>query len=248
MITATTAAIAVQSASPLSNWLGDYADPLLQATYETVYMTFWSFLISFVAGIVLGVLLYLTTPGSTFVNRIHSRPFREFIFGVNQVVSVIVNVLRSLPFVVLLIAVVPLTRLIVGTALGPTAALVPLVLSLFPFFARIVESALSEIDEGRLEAVDAMGIGVPRLVFGVLLPEAKSGLIAGSTLALISAVGNTAVAGVIGSGGLGDFAIKYGYQRYNDLLMYLTVIILVVMVQVIQVGGDIWLRRRAHKR
>ena len=228
--------------------IGEYGDALWQATYETLYMTFWSFLLSFIAGIALGIFLFLTTPGSLFVNRIRSTWARQTVIGVNQVASIIVNILRSLPFVVLLIAIVPLTRLLVGTALGPTAALVPLTISIFPFFARVVESSLSEIDRGRLEAVEAMGIGLPRLVFGVLLPESRSALIAGSTLTLIATVGNTAVAGVIGSGGLGDFAIKYGYQRYNDGLMYATVVILIVLVQAIQIGGDLWLRSRAHKR
>jgi D-methionine transport system permease protein len=112
----------------------------------------------------------------------------------------------------------------------------------------VVANALDEIDQGRIDALDSMGVSIPQLVFRVLLPEARSGLIAGSTLTLISIIGNTAVASIIGSGGLGDFAIKYGYQRYNDALMYATVAVLIVMVQIVQVGGDLWLRKRAHRR
>jgi D-methionine transport system permease protein len=225
-----------------------YTGQLWQATQETIYMVFWTFLIAGILGAALGIFLYLTTPGSTFVNRITDRRIRQSVVLVNQVVGFIVNVVRSLPFIVLLIAIIPLTRLITGTTLGPTAALVPLTLSIFPFFGRVVANALQEIDQGRIEAVDSMGVSITQLIFRVLLPEARSGLIAGSTLTLISIIGNTAVASVIGSGGLGDFAIKYGYQRYNDQLMYATVIVLIIMVQIVQVGGDLWLQKRAHRR
>ncbi|MFT4042690.1 MAG: methionine ABC transporter permease [Gordonia sp. (in: high G+C Gram-positive bacteria)] len=225
-----------------------YSDQLWQATRQTLYMVSWTFVIGGVLGLALGIFLYLTGSGSPFVNRIYNKSLRRAVVLVNEVASFIVNVLRSLPFIVLLIAIIPLTRLLTGTTLGPTAALVPLTLSIFPFFARIVTNALAEIDQGRIDAVDSMGVSIPQLIFRVLLPEARSGLIAGSTLTLISIIGNTAVASVIGSGGLGDFAIKYGYQRYNDELMYVTVIVLIIMVQIIQVGGDIWLRKRAHRR
>ncbi|TQR85531.1 ABC transporter permease [Mycobacterium hodleri] len=211
-------------------------------------MVFWTFVIGGALGVALGILLYLTSPGSTFVNRLLDRRLRHVVILVNQVVGFVVNVLRSLPFIVLLIAIIPLTRLVTGTTLGPTAALVPLTLSIFPFFGRVVANALDEIDQGRIDAVDSMGVSIPQLIFRVLLPEARSGLIAGSTLTLISIIGNTAVASIIGSGGLGDFAIKYGYQRYNDALMYATVAVLIIMVQIVQVGGDLWLRKRAHRR
>ncbi|MCV7424064.1 ABC transporter permease [Mycobacterium yunnanensis] len=225
-----------------------YGDQLWQATQQTIYMVFWTFAIGGVLGVALGIFLYLTSPGSTFVNRLLDRRLRHAVIVVNQVVGFVVNVLRSLPFIVLLIAIIPLTRLVTGTTLGPTAALVPLTLSIFPFFGRVVANALDEIDRGRIDAVEAMGVSIPQLIFRVLLPEARSGLIAGSTLTLISIIGNTAVASIIGSGGLGDFAIKYGYQRYNDALMYATVAVLIVMVQFVQVGGDLWLRKRAHRR
>ncbi|WP_235672839.1 methionine ABC transporter permease [Mycolicibacterium hodleri] len=225
-----------------------YGDQLWEATQQTIYMVFWTFVIGGALGVALGILLYLTSPGSTFVNRLLDRRLRHVVILVNQVVGFVVNVLRSLPFIVLLIAIIPLTRLVTGTTLGPTAALVPLTLSIFPFFGRVVANALDEIDQGRIDAVDSMGVSIPQLIFRVLLPEARSGLIAGSTLTLISIIGNTAVASIIGSGGLGDFAIKYGYQRYNDALMYATVAVLIIMVQIVQVGGDLWLRKRAHRR
>lgn len=231
----------------ISNGLGPYG-LLAQAAGETLYMVFWTFLLTFVLGTALGVLLFLTTPGSVVVERIRGTGAQRAVVIGHHVASVLVNIVRSLPFVILLLAILPLTRSIVGTTLGTTAALVPLTVSMFPFFARIVDNALAEVDAGRLDAAEAMGASTWQLVWRVLLPESRSGLIAGSTLTLVAIVGNTAVAGTVGAGGLGAYAITYGYQRYDDQLMWTTVLVLVVIVQAIQVAGDVWLRRRAHRR
>ncbi|MFT4233859.1 MAG: methionine ABC transporter permease [Microbacterium sp.] len=220
---------------------------LWQATLETLYMVAATFALTLVFGTALGLFLFLTAPSSLFAERLRGAS-RTVIVVFHHVFSTLVNIVRSLPFVVLLIAIIPFTRLVAGTALGPTAALVPLTIATLGFFARVVDNALHEVDAGRLDAVEAMGASTGQLVFRVLLPESASALIAGSTLTLIATVGNVALAGTIGAGGLGDFAIKYGYQRYDDALMWITVLVLVIIVQAIQIAGDVWLRRRAHKR
>lgn len=223
-------------------------DLLWQATLETLYMTVATFALTLVLGTLLGLVLFLTTPGSPSVERLRTREQRVAVESFHHVISTLVNIVRSLPFVVLIIAILPLTRAVAGTALGVNAALVPLTISMVPYFARIIDNALHEIDGGRVEAVEVMGATTGQLVWKVLLPEARSGIIAGSTLTLISTVGNVALAGTIGAGGLGDFAIKYGYQRYDDVLMWITVLVITVIVQAVQISGDIWLRRRTHKR
>lgn len=210
---------------------------LWTALLETVYMVAVSFVITFVIGVVLGVLLHAT-------DRNGLRPSA----AVNQVLGTVVNVVRSMPFIVLLILLLGLTRLIVGTAIGPTAAIVPLSIAGIPFFARVVENALNEVPRGRVEAATAMGATDMQVIRKVLLPEAASGVIAGSTLTLVMLVGSSAMAGVIGGGGLGDLALVYGYQRFNDQVLIACVIVLIVMVQGIQMIGDGWVRARAHKR
>ncbi|MFK4759472.1 methionine ABC transporter permease [Microbacterium sp. ZW T5_45] len=223
-------------------------DLLWEATLETLYMTVATFVLSLILGTLLGLILFLTTPGSPSVERLRTEGQRRAVVVFHHILGTFVNIVRSLPFVVLIIAIIPLTRAIAGTTLGVNAALVPLVISIAPYFARVIDNALHEIDEGRLEAVEAMGVNTWQLIWKVLLPEARSGLIAGSTLVLISIVGNVALAGTVGAGGLGDFAIKYGYQRYDEVLMWITVLVITVIVQIVQIGGDIWLRRRTHKR
>ena len=210
---------------------------LWTALLETVYMVAVSFVITFVIGVILGVLLHVT-------DRSGLRPSA----AVNQVLGTVVNVVRSMPFIVLLILLLGLTRLIVGTAIGPTAAIVPLSIAGIPFFARVVENALNEVPRGRVEAATAMGATDLQVIRKVLLPEAASGVIAGSTLTLVMLVGSSAMAGVIGGGGLGDLALVYGYQRFNDQVLIACVIVLIVMVQGIQMIGDGWVRARAHKR
>lgn len=210
---------------------------LWTALGETVYMVAVSFVITFVIGVALGVLLHVT-------DRYGLRPNR----AVNQVLGTVVNVVRSMPFIVLLILLLGVTRWIVGTAIGPTAAIVPLSVSGIPFFARVAENALNEVPRGRVEAATAMGATDMQVIRKVLLPESASGMIAGSTLTLVMLVGASAMAGVIGGGGLGDLALVYGYQRFNNQVLIACVIVLVVLVQGIQMVGDGWLRARAHKR
>ena len=166
----------------------------------------------------------------------------------NRAVGGVINLGRSLPFVVMLIALIPLTRLIVGTTLGSTAAVVPITIGAFPFFARIVETALDEVDKGRIEAIVAMGGDIRHVILKVLLPEALPALVAGVTLTLVMLIGFSSMAGVIGGGGLGDLAIRYGYQRFNNQIMVVTVIVLVLLVQGVQSLGDRCVRSLAHRR
>ncbi|WP_356627490.1 methionine ABC transporter permease [Pseudomonas moraviensis] len=218
------------------NW-DEILQLLLTATGETVYMVLLAGLFTLLIGLPLGVLL--------FISRRHGlMPLPRF----NAAVSGLVNLGRSLPFVVLLIALIPLTRLVVGTTLGSTAAVVPITIGAFPFFARIVENALDEVDGGRIEAILAMGGDIRDVIFKVLLPEALPALLAGITLTLVMLIGFSSMAGVIGGGGLGDLAIRYGYQRFNNEVMVATVVVLVILVQGVQSLGDRWVRSLEHRR
>lgn len=210
---------------------------LLNATGETLYMVLLAGLFTLLIGLPLGVLLFISRPAGLF-----SLP------RLNRALGAVINLGRSLPFVVMLIALIPLTRLIVGTTLGSTAAVVPITIGAFPFFARIVESALDEVDKGRIEAIVAMGGDIRHVVFKVLLPEALPALVAGVTLTLVMLIGFSSMAGVIGGGGLGDLAIRYGYQRFNNQIMVVTVVVLVVLVQGVQSLGDRCVRSLAHRR
>lgn len=210
---------------------------LLDGTLETLYMVALAAFFTLLIGLPLGVLLFITR--------------REGVFPaprLNQLLGSIINVGRSLPFIVLLIALIPFTRVIVGTTLGSTAAVVPITIGAFPFFARIVESALDEVDKGRIEAILSMGGNAWHVISKVLLPEALPALLAGITLTVVMLIGFSSMAGVIGGGGLGDLAIRYGYQRFNDQVMIGTVVILVAMVQLVQSTGDRLVRRLAHRR
>ncbi|KFC83412.1 methionine ABC transporter permease [Buttiauxella agrestis] len=210
---------------------------LLDGTLDTLYMVGLAALFTVIIGLPLGVLLFLTRRDGVL-------PAPKL----NQVIGSVVNVGRSLPFIVLLIALIPFTRLIVGTTLGSTAAVVPITIGAFPFFARVVENALDEVDKGRIEAILSMGGNVWHIIGKVLLPEALPALLAGITLTVVMLIGFSSMAGVIGGGGLGDLAIRYGYQRFNDQVMIGTVVILVVMVQLVQSMGDRLVRRLAHRR
>lgn len=210
---------------------------LLDGTLDTLYMVGLAALFTVMIGLPLGVLLFLTRRDGVL-------PAPVF----NQVIGSIVNVGRSLPFIVLLIALIPFTRIIIGTTLGSTAAVVPITIGAFPFFARVVENALDEVDKGRIEAILSMGGNVWHIVGKVLLPEALPALLAGITLTVVMLIGFSSMAGVIGGGGLGDLAIRYGYQRFNDQVMIGTVVILVAMVQLVQSVGDRLVRRLAHRR
>lgn len=215
----------------------DLYDLVLNATGETLYMVVLATLFTLLVGLPLGVLLFIT-------RRQGLTPSPKL----SAVLGTIVNIGRSLPFVVLLIALIPLTRWVVGTTLGSTAAVVPITLGAIPFFARIVENALDEVDKGRIEAIQAMGGGLRYVIFTVLLPEALPALLAGVTLTIVMLIGFSSMAGVIGGGGLGDLAIRYGYQRFNNQVMVATIVILVLMVQIIQMLGDRIVRSLAHRR
>ncbi|MBF0662153.1 MULTISPECIES: methionine ABC transporter permease [unclassified Rhodococcus (in: high G+C Gram-positive bacteria)] len=208
-----------------------------EATLETLYMVTVSFVLTVIGGVLVGIVLQVTSPSGLLPRR-----------TLNTVLGVIVNLFRSLPFLILLIALIGVTRAIVGTAIGPTAAIVPLTIGAIPFFARIVESALREVPRGRVEAAQAMGASTGQIVRKVLLPEAVSPLVAGATLTLVLLVGYSAMAGVIGGGGLGDFAIVYGYQRFNTPVLLVAVVVLIVMVQIMQSVGDGIIRAYAHRR
>ncbi|MBG0829882.1 ABC transporter permease [Planomonospora sp. ID67723] len=210
--------------------------PLLwEATGQTAQMVVWSTLFTVLFGLPLGVALVVTDRGGL----LPSRPL-------NSVLGMVVNIGRSLPFIVLMIAVIPLTRLIVGTTIGTFAAVVPLTLGAAPFFARLVETALREVGRDTVQAAQAMGAGRWTIIGKVLLPEARSGLVAGLTVTVVALISYSAMAGVIGGGGLGDLAIRYGYQRFETTLMVVTVIVLIVIVQLVQTLGDTVARRLAR--
>ena len=215
----------------------DILQLLLNATGETLYMVLLAGLFTLLIGLPLGVLLFISRRGGLF-------PLPRL----NRALGGVINLGRSLPFVVMLIALIPLTRLIVGTTLGSTAAVVPITIGAFPFFARSVETALDEVDKGRIEAIVAMGGDIRHVILKVLLPEALPALVAGVTLTLVMLIGFSSMAGVIGGGGLGDLAIRYGYQRFNNQIMVVTVIVLVLLVQGVQSLGDRCVRSLAHRR
>lgn len=208
-----------------------------EALLDTLYMVGVSFVLTVIIGIALGVLLHASAPDGIRPSRV-----------LNSVLGTVVNIGRSLPFVILLVLLIPATRAIVGTALGATAAIVPLTIGSVPFFARVVENALREVDSGRVEAARSMGATDKDIITKVLLPESVPGLVAGATLTAVMLIGFSAMAGAIGAGGLGDFAIKYGYQRFNTPVLFVAVVILIVLVQAIQSTGDLVVRSMAHKR
>ncbi|MFE5535389.1 methionine ABC transporter permease [Streptomyces sp. NPDC056492] len=202
--------------------------PLLtQGTYDTLYMVLWSTLATVAGGLPIGIFLVLTDKGGLLQNR-----------PLNKVLGVIVNIGRSLPFIILLIALIPVTTAVVGTFIGPTAMIVPLAIGAIPFFARLVETAVREVDHGLVEAVESMGGGVPTLVGKVLLPQALPSLVAAVTTTLITLIGYSAMAGAVGGEGLGSKAITYGFQRFETGFMLATVVVLIAIVTVIQLIGD----------
>jgi len=198
-----------------------------QASLDTLAMLGGSLLFTVLLGLPLGVLLFLSGPRQLFDNR-----------PVYRLLSLVVNVLRSVPFVILLILMIPLTELIVGTSLGALGAIPPLVVGATPLFARLAETALREVDRGIIEATQAMGATTRQIVLEALLPEARPGLLAALTVTAITLVSYTAMSGLIGGGGLGDLAVRYGYQRYQPDVMAVTVVLLLVLVQVLQGVGD----------
>ena len=211
--------------------------PLLsKALGETVYMVVVSMAIASAVGVPLGVLLHTTAKGQILENVV-----------VNQTVGSVVNAVRSIPFIILMVAIIPLTRFIVGSAIGTTAAIVPLVIASIPFIGRQVETSLKEVPAGLIEAAQAMGATPAQIVTKVLLPEAMPGIVSQLTTVIIALVGESAMAGAIGGGGLGDLAIRYGYQRFRPEVMLATVIILIVLVQLVQFAGNT-LAKKLNKR
>ena len=197
------------------------------ATLQTLSMVFFSTIFSLILGLPLGILLCVTDP----VSGILPKPI------LNQILTRIVNVLRSFPFIILMILLFPLARIIVGTSIGTTATIVPLSIAAGPFVARVIESALKEVDPGVVQAARAMGSTNFQIIMKVLLPEAMPSLVAGITLTIINLIGYSAMAGAIGGGGLGDLAIRYGYQRFRTDIMVVSVIVILVLVEVIQIIG-----------
>lgn len=211
--------------------------PLLsKALGETVYMVAVSMVIASIIGIPLGVLLHTTSRG-----QILESP------ALNHIIGAIVNAIRSVPFIILMVAIIPLTRLLVGSAIGTTAAMVPLVIASIPFIGRQVETSLKEVPYGLVEAALAMGATPCQIIWRVLLPEAMSSIVAQLTTVIISLVGESAMAGAIGGGGLGDLAIRYGYQRFRPEIMIATVIILIILVQAVQFAGNTLAKRLDKK-
>lgn len=207
-----------------------------ESLWETIYMVVVSGAVSALLGIPLGVLLYVTRRG-----QILARP------TLHKILGIVVNATRSIPFIILMVAVIPFTRLIIGTSIGTTAAIVPLSLAGIPFVARIAEGALDEISTGLIEAAQSMGATPMQIITKVMLPEALPGLIHGMTLTLVTMVSYSAMAGAIGGGGLGDLGIRYGYQRFDPTVMLITVVILIAVVQLIQSGGELLQRRFIRK-
>lgn len=206
------------------------------AFFQTLYMVGVALVIAIVIGLPLGILLYVTDRGLFLENKV-----------VKSIAGVVTNLIRSIPFIILLVFLLPFTNYILDTTIGPTAAAVPLSVAAIPFFARIVESAAREIDKGVIEAAISVGASPWMIIKDIILPEAKPGIISGLTITTISLIGFSAMAGTIGGGGIGDLAIRYGYYRYDDLVMYTTVIILIVLVQVIQYAGD-FIAKAVNKR
>lgn len=199
---------------------------------ESLYMIFFSSLIAYGIGLPLGILLVVTDKDGIAPH-----------VWLNKVLGVIVNLVRSVPFVILLITVMPFTRFLIGTTIGANAVVVPLIIASAPYIARLVESSLKEVDKGVIEAAQSMGATPLQIIFKVLIPEAKPSLIIGGAIAVTTILSYSAMSGFVGGGGLGDIAIRYGYYRYESDIMLVTVIILVLIVQVIQELGSKWMKR-----
>ena len=217
-------------------WTKEVVDMILKGIQETLYMTLLSTLMGYVIGLPMGVLLAVSDKDGLKPNRVLYR-----------ILDVIANIVRSIPFLILLILLIPFTRMIVGNSYGSTATVVPLVIAAGPFIARMVESSLKEVDEGVIEAARSMGASNLRIIVKVLLVEARTSLINGATIAVGTILGYSAMAGTIGGGGLGDIAIRYGYHRYQADIMIVTVVLLVILVQIFQMIGTT-LANRLDKR
>lgn len=211
-------------------------DQFIQATYDTFYMVFFALLLGSLIGISLGICLVTTRPGGLLEN---SRVYR--------ILNPIINLVRSLPFIILLVAIVPLTKLIVGSSIGTTAAIVPLTCYVAPYISRLVENSLLEVNSGIIEAAQSMGATPVQVIWYFILPEAFSSLILTLTTATIGLIGATAMAGAIGAGGIGDLAVSYGYQRFDTTVTYICVVILVIVIQIVQSLGNYLARKARHE-
>ena len=200
---------------------------LITGTLDTLQMTVISTIMAMIIGIPLGVVLVVTSKGHILENA-----------ALNKILGAIVNATRSIPFIILMVAIIPFTRMVVGTSIGTTAACVPLTLAAIPFLARLVETSIKDIQFGVIEAAQSMGASPFQIIRKVLLPEALPTIIDNVTVLIVNLIGYSAMAGAIGGGGLGDIAIRYGYQRFQGDIMLTTIIILIIMVQVIQMIGD----------
>lgn len=222
--------------SIVTEFIGQYGELLGQGVFDTLVMLFISTAIAYVIGTLLGVVLYLTSPGSL-------RPMR----ALNAVLGWVVNIGRSLPFIILLISLMPVTSALVGTTSGVRGVIPPLVVSTAPFVARMIEQSLAEVPRASVEAAEACGASIPRIVVSALLPEALPSIVRGVSITLIAVLGYTAIAGAVGAGGLGDIAIRYGYYRFEDEMMVVTVVLLIIIVQLIQSACD-FIARKIDRR
>ena len=220
----------------VSAFWNQYGQLLTDGTADTFVMVIVSTIFAYLLGLPMGVLLIITQPHGIWPRK-----------WINRILGWIINIGRSLPFIILMIAIMDFTKLIVGTKIGVKGAIVPLVVSAAPFIARMVETSLSEVDAGVVEAAQSMGASVPQIVWKVYLPEAKPSLILGASISIITILAYTAIAGAVGAGGLGDLAIRYGYQRKVPSMMWVTVILIIVLVQVIQSVFS-WLATKVDKR
>lgn len=211
------------------------ADIILKAFNETIFMTFYSTIFSIILGFILAVILTISAEDGLRPNKM-----------VYKVLDVIINILRSFPFIILMVFIIPLTRAIVGTSIGKEAAIVPLTFAAAPFVARIIESSLREVDKGVIEAAKSFGASDFQIIFKVMLKEAVPSIVSGLTLTIISIIGYSAMAGTVGGGGLGYLAVSYGYQRFQKDVMIITVIILIIIVQALQMLGN-YLYKKLNK-
>lgn len=210
-------------------------DIILKAFNETVFMTFYSTIFSVIFGFILAVILTISAEDGLRPNKV-----------VYKILDVIINILRSFPFIILMVFIIPLTRAIVGTSIGKEAAIVPLTFAAAPFVARIIESSLREVDKGVIEAAKSFGASDFQIIFKVMLKEAVPSIVSGLTLTIISIIGYSAMAGTVGGGGLGYLAVSYGYQRFQKDVMIITVIILIIIVQALQMLGN-YLYKKLNK-
>ena len=209
---------------------------IIQATFESLYMVGIAALVGTAFGLPLGVFLATSRKGELFAAP-----------AINRVLGIVVNATRSTPFIILVVAIIPFTRLIAGTSIGSTAAIVPLVIASAPFIARLVEAAIREVDGGLIETASSFGASPIQIVLKVLIPEALPGLLLALTLAVVSLLGYSAMVGAVGGGGLGDLGIRYGYQRFMPEMMLAVVVVLIALVQLVQSAGD-YLARRVNRR